>query len=371
MEWSETWRAVGVEVLTCCSSDHLPLLLSLNRSGGQVKNRRRPFRFEVGWAKNEEIKKLIHETWAERGPSHDPWVGFKRKIHKSQRVIKKGVKKSQPLTKKLIIEKTTKLAAIQKEDNPLNMQVEKELKEELYVMLEQEELKWRQRAKENWLRDDNRNTKYVHACASQRHRRNWVERIVDKLGRTCDTSIAVEQAFMEYYQDLFTLSMPQDIDACTDAVESRLTTYLKNDLTATYIEAEVHRALMQMAPIKAPGPDGFLADFYQQHTVGSEVCKVTLHFLNGSKLDEKINATYIALIPKNTAPTCVTDFRPISLCNVIYKIIAKLLANRLKMVLPHVISANQSAFIPGRLNTDNIVAAYETLHSMQSRMWRK
>jgi hypothetical protein len=67
---------------------------------------------------------------------------------------------------------------------------------------------------------------------------------VDKLGRTCDTSIAVEQAFVEYYQDLFTLSMPQDIDACTDAVESRLTTSLKNDLTATYIEAEVHRALM-------------------------------------------------------------------------------------------------------------------------------
>jgi hypothetical protein len=128
-----------------------------------------------------------------------------------------------------------------------------------------------------------------------------------------------------------------------------------------------------MAPIKALGLDGFLADFYQQHwsTVGSEVCKVTLHFLNGSKLDEKINATYIALIPKNTALTYVTDFKPISLCNVIYKIIAKLLANRLKMVLPHVISANQSAFIPGRLITDNIVAAYETLHSMQSRMWRK
>ena len=109
---------------------------------------------------------------------------------------------------KLILEKTMKLAAIQKEDNSVNMHVEKELKEELYGMLEQKELKWRQRAKENWLRDGDRNTKYFHACASQRHRKNRVERIVDRLGRTCDTTTTVEQAFVDYYQDLFKSSMP-------------------------------------------------------------------------------------------------------------------------------------------------------------------
>jgi hypothetical protein len=80
-----------------------------------------------------------------------------------------------------------------------------------------------------------------------------------------------------------------------------------------------------------------------------EVCKVALHFLNGSNLDDRINVTHIALIPKKTVPSCVSDFRPISLCNVSYKIIAKVLANRLKLILSHIISANQSAFIPGRL----------------------
>jgi hypothetical protein len=96
-----------------------------------------------------------------------------------------------------------------------------------------------------------------------------------------------------------------------------------------------------------------------------------LHFLNGARMEENTNATFIALIHKKTAPRCVTDFRPISLCNVSYKIIAKVLANRLKSILPHIISANQSAFIPGRLISDNIVAAYEILHAMQSRMWSK
>ena len=187
-------------------------------------------------------------------------------------------------------------------------------------MLEQE-LKRRQGAKENWLCDGDRNTKYFHACASQRQCRNQVDHIVDRLGQTCDTTTEMEQAFVEYYQDLFTSTRPQEIAACTAAVESRLTSSRKNDLTAAYIEVEVHRALMQMAPIKAPSPDDFSTNFYQQHwsTVGPEVCRVALHFLNGCKLDENINATHIALIPKNTAPRCVTNFRPIGICNVSYK----------------------------------------------------
>jgi len=86
---------------------------------------------------------------------------------------------------------------------------------------------------------------------------------------------------------------------------------------------------------------------------------------------EGINATNIVLIPKVSAPTCVTEYRPISLCNVIYKLIAKVLANRLKVVLPHVISTEQSAFIPGRLITDNILVAFETLHTMDTRLQGK
>jgi hypothetical protein len=86
-------------------------------------------------------------------------------------------------------------------------------------------------------------------------------------------------------------------------------------------------------------------------------------------LDESINATYIALIPKMINPTKVSDYRPISLCNVFYKILSKVLANRLKVILPHLISKNQSAFIPGRLISNNILVAYETLHTMHARMW--
>ena len=77
---------------------------------------------------------------------------------------------------------------------------------------------------------------------------------------------------------------------------------------------------------------------------------------------------YIALIPKIKNPKHISEYRSISLYNVVYKLIAKVIANRLKKVLPSIIFSNQSAFVLGRLITDNILIAFEALHTMDVRM---
>lgn len=89
--------------------------------------------------------------------------------------------------------------------------------------------------------------------------------------------------------------------------------------------------------------------------------------LNQNAPINSVNDTYITLIPKVKSAKIVREFKPISLCNVSYEIAAKILANRLKVILPNLISSSQSAFVLGRYITDNILTAYEALHSLTHR----
>jgi len=126
---------------------------------------------------------------------------------------------------------------------------------------------------------------------------------------------------------------------------------------------------MQMHPSKAPGSDGMPALFFQQywHIISRDVSQFVLNILEGNSDPGTINKTFITLIPKVKAPSTPTEFRPISLCNVIYKLVSKVLVNRLKEVLPLIIHEAQSAFVPGRMITDNTLVAFEHFHYMKKR----
>ena len=126
-------------------------------------------------------------------------------------------------------------------------------------------------------------------------------------------------------------------------------------------------ALKQMAPLKAPGPDGMPPIFYQHYwdSIGDDVSCAVLSCLNSGSISASLNHTHITLIPKIKNPESVSDFRPISLCNILYKLISKVLANRLKTLLPYVVSESQSAFQSDKAISDNILVAFETLHHMK------
>ena len=123
-----------------------------------------------------------------------------------------------------------------------------------------------------------------------------------------------------------------------------------------------------MEPLKAPGPDGMPPLFFQHFwgLVDADVTNLVLSWLNSSTIPHLLNQTFITLLPKIKNPESVSDCRLISLCNVLYKIFSKMLANRLKKILPCIISKHQSAFTKNRLITDNILVAYESLHYMNN-----
>ena len=179
----------------------------------------------------------------------------------------------------------------------------------------------------------------------------------------------IARVAVDYFDNLLFASSCQQMEECLSTVSARVTTDMQEMLSRDFTTDEIKEAVFQMGPTKAPGLDSMNALFYKKfwHIVGDDVVNAVLVFLNNGVMLPDLNHTNIVLIPKVKNPEKMFEFRPISLCNVIYKVISKVLANRLKQVLPDIISPTQSAFVPGRLITNNVIVAYEVFHSMHAR----
>ena len=129
---------------------------------------------------------------------------------------------------------------------------------------------------------------------------------------------------------------------------------------------EVKEAIWSMKPFKAPGPDGLHAGFFQMYwsivgdTVFGEVKEIFANFA----MPPHLNETLITLIPKCPGAYSIGLFRPISLCNTIYKVVTKMIVKRLRPLLPSLISPLQTAFVLSRLGVDNMIIAQEIIHTM-------
>jgi hypothetical protein len=134
---------------------------------------------------------------------------------------------------------------------------------------------------------------------------------------------------------------------------------------------EIHGIIKKMRSNAAPGPDGLNAAFYKASWTWAknDIYKVITDFYTNAFLPHDINQTFISLIPKKTQPIIPQDYRPIGLCNVIYKIIAKSVANRVKDHLPSYINQAQSAFIAHRHISSNIIITQEIIHSFNLKSW--
>jgi hypothetical protein len=173
----------------------------------------------------------------------------------------------------------------------------------------------------------------------------------------------------EFFRNLYTSEDTCNMEVVLDSVPVKVLAEMNERLMVPFIEKEVNEALFQMFPTKALGPDGFPTHFFQRHwdLCGKEITLVVLRVLSGEDDPATINHTFIVLIPKVASPKELGQFRPISLCNVTFKIVSKVVANRLKVVLPEIISKEQSAFVPGRLITNNFITNYECLHFMKQK----
>jgi hypothetical protein len=198
-----------------------------------------------------------------------------------------------------------------------------------------------------WLKHGDWNTRYYHGCANARRKSNFIREITDATRQSWKTSDIVEMAFVNYFVGLFKADQMGDMEPCLRYLPTGVLREMNVELLKEFTKDEVSVALFQMAPLKALDPDCFTVDFFQKNwtILGDEVCSAIIETLNSRVMPSTSNFTHIVLIPKSKSPSCIMEFRPISLCNVLYKLLLKVLANRLKKVLPFVISPTQKSFL--------------------------
>ena len=176
----------------------------------------------------------------------------------------------------------------------------------------------------------------------------------DDNGTWVEDEAGIGKVVEGYFEKIFTNSNSSGFDHILSGIQSIDVVDLIEQLEGDFQAYEVKEALNQMAPLTAPSPDGMSPIFYKS-------------FWPSGIVPDFINTTFITLIPKIKNPRKVSDFRPISLCNVFYTLLAKVVANRLKKFLANAVPDSQSAFLSGRLISDNILVAFETLHYLKRK----
>ena len=146
----------------------------------------------------------------------------------------------------------------------------------------------------------------------------------------------------------------------------RLTKEEKNNLDQPVSDEEIATALWSLKAFKSPGPDGLHVGFFQRFwlTVGDSIKDEIRKVFLSRKIPDYLNNTSIVLIPKIQSPKSISNYRPISLCNSVYKIITKITMGRLRPYLDKLIGPCQGAFFPGRRGVDNTIIVQELIHTM-------
>ncbi|KAL0429893.1 UNVERIFIED_CONTAM: putative mitochondrial protein [Sesamum radiatum] len=250
---------------------------------------------------------------------------------------------------------------------------EQRLNRELDSILQSEETFWKQRGKNHWLKEGDRNTSFFHNQASRTFRRNSISRLKDSDGNWTEEDSDIENHIIHHFNRVFNSEDPSDndLERGLEAMTRKVDSDMNSELLKPYSAEEIIEAISHMAPLKSPGPDGMPPIFFHKfwHIIKNDVINYVLAILNDHSLEPSLNFTHIVLIPKCNKPDTISQFRPISLCNVVMKIATKCIANRLKPLLDRIIAPTQSAFIPGRLISDNILIAFEINHFLKNKTW--
>ncbi|CAL8132775.1 unnamed protein product [Prunus armeniaca] len=309
IDWRHKFPEAFVKHLPRAKSDHCPLLISLQSSHLPSANVK-PFRFQAMW--------LLHPTF--RSFMVDKWANYIGNI----------LQKTQDLSKALADWNKDVFGCLFRNKKKLLARIggiQKALCRRHSPFL---------KSRNTWLKEGDRNTKFFHMSTIIRRRRNKLEGLTNAQAQTMRYSNA---------------DLPQ--------IFPRLETSELGNLNCDINPQVIKDCLFSIGSFKALGPDGFPAKFYHDFW---DLCQGTFDELiagcfNSATMPDALNDTLITLVSKVASPSSVAQLRPISLCNTLYKVVSKIIVQKLKPLMQKVVSLAQASFIPGRQIVDNIIVA--------------
>ncbi|GKV03088.1 hypothetical protein SLEP1_g15456 [Rubroshorea leprosula] len=370
-EWLTKWPDLKQWGLHRSMSDHRPILVKNEAHNWGPK----PFKFFNAWLYNSGFTEMVAAKWREI--SVHGWGGFilKEKLKMTKEFLRVWSKSS-------LQEVDRKIEESKEEMNRIDVKAEtcSLIKEDLFLRsshytellknMQLTEEMAQQKARKNWLKIGDANTSFFHKCIKGRWRRNEIN-VISIGGKEMRQVGDIKQGVMKYSENLFTDEGWTRLKL--EGIQFR--TISEADicmLTEPFTEEEVKTAVWNCDSTKAPGPDGFTFGFIKNEweVIKANIMEFLKDFHSNKKLVKGSNASFLVLIPKTENPQGVEEYRPISLIGCTYKILAKLLANRLNKALNSIIGENQSAFIEGRQLVDGVVVANEAIDGARKRKSR-
>lgn len=361
-DWSGRFPVINLQALETIVSDHVPLLLSCKG----LQQQKKQFRLELFWLKYQTPKVMIQQLWnqnSENGSEVNPIYSFHHNTRVLHRALKMWQKEEFGKMDEQLESCKTKILELDvlQETRVLNdeeFSMRQALKNRAFQLAVNIESKWKQRSRCTWLAQGDRNTRYFHAIASSRLRRNLVLSLQHN-DRPVTDPVEIKEIFFATMKSLLGNSSP----VSPFNASCLYTPHDLDHLQVPFTLAEIQEAVSQLANGKASGLDGLPNEFLKvhwpalQHQILAMFNKFYTHELDLLPYNE----AKIVMIPKTDSPRTTSDFRPISVINLIPKLISKVLSNRLRRVLPDLISCRQTAFIHGRHISKNFVATREML----------
>lgn len=203
----------------------------------------------------------------------------------------------------------------------------------------------------------------------KRRSANRITKTKKNNGETTYEEDEIQMKFVSYFESILntnTQPSSKDIDNIMEVIPCLIDTNQQKELNKEVTQEEIKNVVSMMNDYKSPGPNGFPAGFFKHNwdIVGKDVSEAVLEFFKKGYLLKEWNATFVALIPKSESAKEPKDYRPISLCNVIYKILTKIMVERIKPILPRLILDEQDGFVKGKHITNGIVLMHKVLHSV-------